>query len=73
MSIYFFLHLAFWAKPLTSHGLIYISLGYDLAPMVSLETMVERILNGVISIVSRFSPRDIFICGHSAGKQNTYI
>lgn len=60
-------HCGAFIDNLLNAGCIFISVGYDLAPSVTLEAIIQEIRTAVLFIIPRFPKRAIYLCGHSAG------
>lgn len=77
--IFMFIHGGYWqecsrdvsgmaAKAVTAMGVIYVGVGYDLCPNVSLDTIVEQIQNAFQFMRHKFPyTTGVHIMGHSAG------
>lgn len=61
---------AFMVNPLTARGVAVAIVGYEIAPMGTLDLMVEQVTQSLVFLQQRFpANKGMFLCGHSAGAQ----
>lgn len=79
--IFAFIHGGYWqegsrqmassmAGTLTTFGSVFVAIGYDLAPKVTLDEMVNQVvlaLGFVHNMAVQRGSRGVYLCGHSAG------
>ena len=61
---------AFMAKPIIQNGITFIAVGYDLSPAVSMDEIVQQVINAVnycLHFAFHRNTRSVWLCGHSAG------
>jgi len=63
---------SFIGLPLVTAGALFVAVEYDLAPLVSVTTIVKQIRNAVeylLKLAMKSNSRGVYLCGHSAGAQ----
>lgn len=59
---------AFMVSPLTARGVAVAIVGYDIAPVGTLDLMVDQVARSLVFLQQRFPDnRGLYVCGHSAG------
>lgn len=77
-TVFIFMHGGYWqalgkehgghmAVPLAEAGIVTVSVGYDLAPKVTLTEIVEECCRAVVFVAKKFPNALLVGCGHSAG------
>jgi arylformamidase len=77
-TVFIFIHGGYWqalgkehgghmAVPLSKAGIVTVSVGYDLAPKVTLTEIVEECCRAVVFVAKKFPNALLVGCGHSAG------
>lgn len=78
LPVFIFIHGGYWqelwkscysyiGESFAQHDVIGVVIGYDLAPAVSMETIVQQIRSAVKLVSERFPNSKLFVSGHSAG------
>ncbi|XP_055971435.1 kynurenine formamidase [Sorex fumeus] len=59
---------AFMVQPLTTRGVTVVIVGYQIAPVGTLDLMVEQVTRSLVFLQQRFPDnKGMYLCGHSAG------